>query len=54
MMKWEDYQNHEWILYQDREKTQIECPECGEPIYECDWDADDLMCCPVCDFPWEI
>ena len=30
------------------------CPECGEPIYECDWDADELICCPVCDFTWEI
>ena len=28
-MKWEEYQNHDWILYENREKTNIECPECG-------------------------
>lgn len=28
------------------------CPECGEPIYECDWDEDDLdPICPICGFP---
>ena len=28
------------------------CPSCGEPIYECDWDEDDLdSICPVCGFP---
>ena len=32
-MKWEDYQNHEWILYESREKTDIECPECGAPLW---------------------
>jgi hypothetical protein len=27
------------------------CPECGEPIYECDWDAySDWECCPICDW----
>ena len=31
------------------------CPNCGEPIYDCDWDACDLMdgngnfICPVCE-----
>ena len=28
------------------------CPECGEPIYECDWDVDELDVCPVCEFEW--
>lgn len=33
----------------------FECPECGEPIYECDWGASDLsdglgnFICPVCE-----
>ena len=28
------------------------CPECGEPIYECDWDVDELdPICPVCGVP---
>lgn len=28
------------------------CPECGEPIYECDWAFMDLLhyICPVCEF----
>ena len=24
------------------------CPECGEPIYECDWNNEDFDGCPVC------
>ena len=29
------------------------CPECGEPICECDWSAEDLENgCPVCEFCW--
>ena len=32
-MKWEDYQNNEWKLYQNREKTQIECPKCGALLW---------------------
>ena len=27
------------------------CPECGEPIYECDWDAySEWECCPICEW----
>jgi predicted RNA-binding Zn-ribbon protein involved in translation (DUF1610 family) len=27
------------------------CPECGELIYECDWDAySDWDCCPICEW----
>lgn len=28
------------------------CPECGQPIYECDWDEDELKAnlCPICEF----
>lgn len=29
------------------------CPECGEPIYECDWEGEEFSSCPVCDFVWE-
>ena len=30
------------------------CPECGEPIYECDWkDYGWWDTCPICEFCWE-
>lgn len=27
------------------------CPECGEPIYKCDWNEDELtkFLCPICE-----
>ena len=28
------------------------CPECGEPIYECDWAGDTFEVCPVWEFDW--
>ena len=35
----------------DREERFFVCPECGEPIYEDDWeDHDDWEVCPVCGF----
>lgn len=42
--------------YVDREENFYNCPECGEPIYECDWGEEDLMefliefLCPICGF----
>ncbi len=39
--------------YVDWEERFFQCPECGEPIYECDWsDADfaDNQICPICEF----
>ena len=39
----------------------FDCPECGEPIYYCDWKdeivgnlefAPDGICCPICDAAW--
>ena len=36
----------------DWDEKFYNCPECGESIYECDWDEDDLdSICPVCGFP---
>lgn len=26
------------------------CPDCGEPIYECDWEDHHWETCPICDF----
>ena len=36
----------------DWEERFYECPECGEPVYECDWDVNMLtwFLCPICEF----
>lgn len=41
--------------YVDWEERFYLCPECGEPIYECDWTRDELehYLCPVCEFDGE-
>lgn len=44
--------------YFDREEGFVECPQCGEPLYSCDWSIEDCykeidgeyrMICPVCE-----
>lgn len=36
------------------EERFYNCPECGEPIYECDWTEDELsVLCPVCVYDGE-
>lgn len=34
-MKWEEYQNSipAYEYFSDREKTDIECPNCGAPVW---------------------
>ena len=41
--------------YVDWKEKFYECPECGEPIYECDWSNSELekYLCPVCEFEGE-
>ena len=36
--------------YVDWEERFYECPECSEPIYECDWTESELcnVLCPIC------
>ena len=36
----------------DWEEKFYNCPECGEPVYECDWEDKELMYefCPICGF----
>ena len=36
----------------DWDERFYECPECGEPIYECDWTDDELKkdLCPICGY----
>jgi len=39
----------------DWDERFYHCPECGEPIYECDW-SDVELCghlCPICGFEME-
>ena len=38
--------------YVDWEERFFICPDCGEPIYECDWTERELseVLCPVCGF----
>lgn len=41
--------------YLDEEEPFVVCPECEEPIYECDYDGsdgefDDGVLCPICGF----
>lgn len=28
------------------------CPECGEPVYDCDWTDEELreVLCPICEY----
>ena len=39
----------------DWEERFYLCPECGEPVYECDWDENELCdaYCPICGFAEE-
>lgn len=41
--------------YVDWEERFYECPCCGEPVYECDWNEQELSdyLCPVCEFTEE-
>ena len=56
-MKWSWYYVAQHIIepvyggYVDWEEEFFECPECGEPIYKCDYPYIDIgMICPVCEF----
>lgn len=39
----------------DYDERYYFCPECGEPIYECEWTSKELeeSWCPICEFEWE-
>lgn len=49
------YVENTFSCFVDWEERFYDCPECGEPIYECDWDNEKLQkyICPVCEFEWE-
>ena len=55
MSKWERIARHVRTVYGsfvDWDERFFICPDCGEPIYECDWAGDDFAVCPVCEFDW--
>jgi len=35
----------------DWEERFYVCPECGEPVYECDYPNPETLC-PICGFDW--
>lgn len=37
-----------WVNWEERFYI---CPECGEPVYECDWEEEDFrrFICPICE-----
>lgn len=54
MTVWERNANHVAVTYGthvDWEERFYECPSCGEPVYECDWQIEDLVkfICPICE-----
>ena len=60
-MAWERiarYVSEEYSVLVDWNEEMFICPECGEPIYKCDWQEDDYFLghkfnnaayCPVCE-----
>ena len=43
--------------YVDWDERFYNCPECGEPVYECDWTDEDFckfgFLCPICEYTEE-
>ena len=56
MKNWEKmahYCSDTYGSYIDWEERFFICPECEEPIYECDYGDDGQLamgCCPICEF----
>lgn len=51
---WEENAKKVAVVYGvhvDWEERFYECPFCGEPVYECDWDDTTLKkwLCPICE-----
>ncbi len=52
---WEQMAKHNqetYGIYVDWEERFFNCPECGEPIYECDWGHLLSDYCPICENVW--
>lgn len=55
MTMWEEnakYVAEVYGAYVDWEERFYDCPECGEPVYECDWSENELcdFLCPICEY----
>ena len=53
MTNWENaakYCEDTYGIYVDYEERFFICPECDEPIYECDWEDEEFILCPICEF----
>ena len=60
-MSWENmahFLEREYGSFVDWDEEFFECPECGEPIYKCDWQEEDYFLghaftgsfyCPICE-----
>lgn len=58
MTTWEtnaEYVARVYGAYVDWDERCYICPECGEPVYECDWSEDELcdFLCPICEYAEE-
>lgn len=54
-MNWEEvalHCYHTYGTYIDWKEHFFICPDCQEPIYQEDWEFEDLDICPVCEFQW--
>ena len=49
---------HDFGVFYDRDEESVNCPECDEPLYSCDWSTKDYASttadgylvykCPIC------
>lgn len=46
------YLEDEYGTFVDWDEEFFICAECGEPIYKVDWEDEELLACPVCEFCW--
>lgn len=46
------YCQEEYGIHIDWEDRFFICPDCSEPVYECDWEDEELDACPICEFCW--
>lgn len=52
-MSWVDaakYCEKVYGIQVDWEEEFFICPECGESIYECDWEDEEFIFCPICEY----